>query len=142
MVTLFTTDAWGQAKKEIGGLWCRFRPDHAAVVEADLDQARGTALEAAESGDKRRVRNLEIEWESRLSGLVGADPGAADALARVVAVLESALDGATGGQQKRREAGNSTVTQRVTATGGSAVIQVAGDARIGDVMLASIVQAV
>jgi hypothetical protein len=134
MVTLLTTDAWAQAKKEIGGLWRRSRPEHADAVEADLTEARDEALAAAESEDERIALALTVEWESRLRRLVAADATAAAELARVVTALSGLLERTTAEREKRHE--NITITQDAHTSGHSTVIQVAGDARIGKVVLA------
>jgi hypothetical protein len=89
IVTLLTTDAWTQVKKEVAGLWRRFRPEHAAAVEDDLSAARQEALAAAAAGDEAVPRALATEWESRLRRLLAAEPAAASELAQVVATLTS-----------------------------------------------------
>jgi hypothetical protein len=76
---------------------------------------------------KRTKRgDLAAEWESRLRRLLAADPGVAPELARVVAVLARLLE-----DQGARPI---TIRQRVNASDHSTVIQVAGDARIGEVL--------
>lgn len=73
MVALMTIDAWTQVKKEIGGLWRRFRPEHAAAVEADLAAARAEAVTEIETGREPAGDILAAEWESRLRRLLAAD---------------------------------------------------------------------
>jgi hypothetical protein len=117
VVTLLTTDAWGQVKKEIGGLWRRFRPSHADVVEADLTEARQEVL----AGDEVVARTLVAEWESRLRRLLAADSAVADELARVISALAGSLP----------NGGSTTVTQHAQASGHSTIVQAGRDARIG-----------
>jgi len=119
MVTLLTTDAWVQVKKEIGGLWRRFRPSRAEAVEADLEEAREQALAAVR--DEAAIRLLTAEWESRLKRLLAADAAAAAELARVTDTLVGLLPQ---GMDVR-------VAQHANASDHSTVIQVGGNARIG-----------
>jgi hypothetical protein len=118
VVTLLTTDAWAKAKQEITGLWRRYRPEHADIVEAELAEAHNEAV----AGDEAVARALAAEWESRLRQLMAADATAANELSRVVSTLTRAL-----AEQDKKV----TINQQVTASGHAAVIQVAGDARIG-----------
>jgi hypothetical protein len=116
VVTLLTTDAWARAKQEVGGLWRRFQPAHADVIEADLAQARDEAL----AGGEAAARALTAEWESRLRRLLAADSAVAAELTRVIALLASELP-----------RGITTVTQHATASGHGTVIQAGRDAQIG-----------
>jgi hypothetical protein len=115
LVTLLATDAWGQVKDGFGALWRRFRPEEAAGVEADLTAGHAEAL----AGDGVVLRALALSWESRLLRLMAADADAVADLRRVVTDLAG-------------RHGNITIRQRANATDHSTVIQVAGDARIGE----------
>jgi hypothetical protein len=117
VVTLLTTDAWGQVKKEMGGLWRRFRPDRADAAEADLIESRQEAL----AGDEAVARRLVAEWESRLRRLLAADSAVADELARVIGTLVGDLP----------DGGGTTVIQHANAAGHGTVVQAGRDARIG-----------
>jgi hypothetical protein len=117
VVTLLTTDAWGQVKKEIGGLWRRFRPSQADAVEADLTEARQEAL----AGDEAVARMLIAEWESRLRRLLAADSAVADELARVIGTLA----GGPPGDER------TTVIQHAESSGHGTIVQAGRDARIG-----------
>lgn len=127
MVTLLTTDAWTQVKKEVAGLWRRFRPHHATAVADDLDAARTEALAAAQTGDDTVARALTTEWQARLQRLLAADAGAAAELARVVATMASALERATAAAQPQQ--GNVTIEQQAIVTDQGTAIQIAGDGR-------------
>jgi hypothetical protein len=129
MVTLLTTDAWAQVKKEIAGLWRRFRPEHAAAAEDDLSAARDEAIAAAQAGDATVADALTTEWELRLRRLLAADPGVAAELARVVTTLANALESTAESTGKQHE--NVTITQQANASKHSSVIQIAGDGRFG-----------
>jgi lipase chaperone LimK len=124
LVTLLTTDAWTQVKKEIAALWRRFRSAHAAAVEADLNAAREEALAAAEIGNETVVGALTAEWEARLRRLLAADPAAVAEIARVITVLKQ--DTANPAQYE-----NVTITQKADASDCSTVIQIGGDGRFG-----------
>lgn len=120
-VTLLTTDAWAKAKQEFAGLWRRFRPEHADVVEAELADAHHEAL----AGGEAVASSLAAEWESRLRRLLAADAAAVAELPRVAAALTRLL--AEQGKQDRTGA----ITQITHARGQATVIQVGGDAQIG-----------
>lgn len=128
IVKLMVTDAWDQAKDKIGALWRRFRPEQAADVVLDLDRAR---LEMA-SADQTVALAILREWESRLLRLLAADSAVADELNRVVSEFRQLL--AT--PQSRGD-----VRQSARASGQSTVIQIGGDGTIGELPLASEVQA-
>lgn len=115
LVTLLTTDSWIQVKKEIGDLWRRFRPSHADAIQADLAQARETALAA----DGAVASALVTEWESRLRELLAADRAVAAELTRVTVVLARCLP----------RAGNTTISQRADVRGQGRVIQAGRDVR-------------
>lgn len=131
MVSLLTTDAWTQVKREVTGLWRRFRPGHAAAVEDDLEAAREEAIAAADGDEAAAVAlaaGLTTEWEARLRRLLAADPAAVPELERVVTLLASALERAT--DAPGEHPGNVTITQVANPSGRSSVIQVAGNARL------------
>ena len=115
LVTLLTTDSWVQVKKEIGDLWRRFRPAHADAIQADIAQARETALE----GDGAVASGLVMEWESRLRELLAADRAVAAELTRVTEVLARCLP----------RAGNTMISQHADARGQGRVIQAGRDVR-------------
>jgi hypothetical protein len=131
MIGLFATDAWSQAKREISGLWQRFRPEHAAAVDADLVQAHSEAVAAAGRGDEQAINELKTEWESRLKRLAAVDVAVASELIRVVDVLTRTLEHTTA--EHGKQPGTVSSSQRAIASGGSSVIQVAGNAKFGDI---------
>jgi hypothetical protein len=114
IVTLLTTDAWGQVKQKMTVLWRRFKPDQADDLEAEFARDR---LEI-QRADATVARAITLDWESRLLRLLAADAAVAGELSRVVAEL-SQLPAA---QQVR-----GAVSQHAEATRNSTVIQVAGD---------------
>lgn len=120
IVNLMATDAWGQVKEKVGALWRRFRPDQADAVAVELDRARDEVIGA----DETTARALTLYWESQLLRLLSADSAAAEELARVLTELTA------GGTSQ-----NSTVRQQAKATGRSVVIQVGGNASIGELPL-------
>jgi hypothetical protein len=122
LVTLLTTDVWAKAKQEIAGLWRRFRPEHAEVVEAELTDARVEAL----AGGEAVASALATEWESRLRRLLAADAAAAGELARVAELLT---------RMAAEQGRNVAISQQVTASGHAAVVQVAGDAHLSETVL-------
>jgi hypothetical protein len=115
MVTLLTTDAWIQVKKEIGGLWRRVRPAEADAVVAEIERSRGQAAGSAD--DSAVMDALKAEWTGRLTGLLAARAAAAE-LGRTHSVLEALLP-----QEPGRDV---SIRQTAKARGGSAVVQVAG----------------
>lgn len=128
IVKLMATDAWDQAKDKIGALWRRFRPEQAGAVESDLDRAR---LEIAGADDAVALAILR-EWESRLLRLLAADSAVADELNRVVGELRQTL-------ATPQPPGD--IRQSARASGQSTVIQIGGDGTIGELPLASKLQA-
>lgn len=119
ITNLLATDAWEQVKEKIGVLWRRFRPDQAADVEAELDRGH---LEIRDS-DETVALAITRDWESRLLRLLAADAAAVAELSRVVAELRQTQTG-------RPSQGR--VWQNATASGHSTVIQVGGNATIGE----------
>jgi hypothetical protein len=117
VVNLLATDAWGQVKEKMVGLWRCFRPEQADVVGADLDRAR---LELR-TADETVVLAITREWESLLLRLLAVDAATAAELRRVTAELE-AIPVAS------RAHGD--VRQSVKASGRSTVIQIAGDGTV------------
>lgn len=122
MVALLTTDAWTQVKKEVGGLWRRLRPAEADVVVAELGRSRDEA--AGSPGDSAVIDALKAEWNARLIELLTAEAAAAE-LGKANSALEALLP--------EKPEKNVSIRQTADARGGSAVVQVAGDARIGDI---------
>ena len=118
ITNLLATDAWEQVKEKIGVLWRRFRPDQAADVEAELDRGH---LEIRDS-DETVALAITRDWESRLLRLLAADAAVAE-LSRVVAELRQTRTGRPSQGQ---------VSQNATASGHSTVIQVGGNATIGE----------
>lgn len=118
IVNLLATDAWSHVRREIGLLWRRFRPEQADTTEAALDQTR---LEIA-SADETTALAVTRDWESRLLRLLAADPAARAELSRVIA----GLGRLSVGQQR------SSVRQNAKASGHSAIIQVGGNAAMGE----------
>jgi len=121
LVTLLATDAWAQVKKEIGGLWRRLRPAEAHVVVAELERSRDKA--AGSPGDSAVIDALQAEWTARLLELLTAGAAAAE-LGKANSALAALLP------EKRKE--NVSIWQIADARG-STVVQVAGDAEIGDI---------
>jgi hypothetical protein len=95
LVRLMTSEAWGPAKSGVERLWRQFRPERAAGVSADLDDARSALLEARSRHDRETEAALVAEWAARLRRLVAGDAAAADALARLADELR-ALSGEEG----------------------------------------------
>jgi hypothetical protein len=121
IVTLLATDAWGEVKEMVGGLWRRFRPELAHDVEQELDRARAETVTADETVVLAFIR----EWESRLLRLLAADTDAAAELSRILAELS----------RSRMAQQRGAVRQTAKASGRSTVIQVGGDAAIGELPL-------
>lgn len=121
IVTLLATDGWGEVKDRIGGLWRRFRPDQADTTVQDLDRAH-TEIAAA---DEVVTLAITREWESRLLRLLAAEAGAAAELTQVLAELRRSCSA-----QRRGD-----VRQTAKASGRSTVIQVGGDATLGELPL-------
>jgi hypothetical protein len=122
ITNLLATDAWEQVKEKIGGLWRRFRPEQADAIEAELTRAH---LEI-ESADEAVVLAITKDLESRLLRLLAANVTVAAELRRVVDELGSLK----AGQQVR-----GSVWQSAKASGRSTVIQVGGDATMGELPL-------
>ena len=123
IVTLLATDAWGEVKEMIGGLWRRFRPEQADAAEQELDRAHAEIA----TGDETVSLAISREWESRLLRLLAADASAADELSRILAKLSQSH------LVQRRGA----VQQSARASGHSTVIQVGGDATLGELPLSA-----
>jgi hypothetical protein len=123
IVTLLATDAWGEVKEMTGGLWRRFRPELADDAEQELDRAHAEIATA----DETVALAITREWESRLLRLLAADAGAAAELSRVLAKLS----------QSRPAQQRAAVRQTAKASGHSTVIQVGGDATIGELPLST-----
>jgi hypothetical protein len=118
IANLLATDAWEQVKKKIGVLWRRFRPDQAAGIEAELERGH---LEIRDADDTVALA-ITRDWESRLLRLLDAEPTVADELSRVVAELRQVQAG---------RPGQGRVWQSAKASGRSTVIQVGGNATLG-----------
>ena len=123
IVTLLATDAWGEVKEKIGGLWRRFRPELADAAEQELDRTHAEIATA----DQTVALAITREWESRLLRLLAADADAAAELSRILAKLSQSCSA------QRRGA----VRQTAKASGHSTVIQVGGDAAIGELPLSA-----
>jgi hypothetical protein len=123
IVTLLATDAWGEVREKIGGLWRRFRPESADAAEQELDRAHAEIAIA----DQTVALAITREWESRLLRLLAADADAASELGRILADLSESRPA------QRRGA----VRQTAKASGHSTVIQVGGDAAIGELPLSA-----
>lgn len=123
IVTLLATDAWGEVKEMIRGLWQRFRPEQADAAEQELDRAH---VEIA-TGDETVTLAIAKEWESRLLRLLAADADAAAELSRILVKLSRSRSA------QRRGA----VRQTAKASGHSTVIQVGGDATLGELPLSA-----
>jgi hypothetical protein len=121
IVTLLATDAWGEVKEKIGGLWRRFRPEFADDAEQELDRVHAEIATA----DETVALAITREWESRLLRLLAADADAAAELSRVLVKLSQSHVAQRGG----------AVRQTAKASGHSTVIQVGGDAAIGELPL-------
>jgi len=119
IVSLMATDVWDQVKERIGALWRRFQPEQADAVEVGLDRTR---VEIAGGGETVALA-ISREWEARLLRLLAADAAVADELRQVVAELKQLP---AGGQVR------GAVQQKAKATKQSTVIQVSGNATIGE----------
>jgi len=124
ITNLLATDAWEQVKEKIVGLWRRFRPEQADAIEAELTRGH---LEIGSAGETVALA-ITKDWESWLLRLLAADASVAAELSRVVDELGPLKTG----QQVRR-----SVRQSAKASGRSTVIQVGGDATIGELPLIS-----
>src|SRR5260370_8565471 len=62
IVTLLTTDAWGQVKQKMTVLWRRFKPDQPDALEAEFARDR---LEI-QHRDATMARTITLDWEARL----------------------------------------------------------------------------
>jgi hypothetical protein len=80
VVTLLTTDGWGAAKKALGTLWRRVRPERAERIEAAVSDSREDLLAARERGDDGVEQEIVTQWDSQLRALLAAAPDAADVL--------------------------------------------------------------
>jgi hypothetical protein len=121
IVTLLATDTWGEVKEKIGGFWRRFRPEQADAAEQELDRSRREIATA----DYKVAPDIIREWESRLLPLLAADSAAAPELVRVLADLSQSRVGLRIG----------AVRQTAKASGLSTIIQVGGDATLGEFSL-------
>jgi hypothetical protein len=121
IVTLLATDAWSEVKEMIVGLWRRFRPELADAAEQELDRAHAEVATA----DEAVVLAITRGWESRLLRLLAADASAAAELSRILARLS----------QSHLVQRRGSVQQSARASGRSTVIQVGGDATIGELPL-------
>jgi hypothetical protein len=119
---LLATDAWEQVKEKLVMLWRRFRPEQADAIEAELTQRH---LEI-ESADETVALAITKDLESRLLRLLAANVTVAAELRRVVDEL---------GSLKATQQVRGSVRQSAKATGRSTVIQVGGDATIGELPL-------
>jgi hypothetical protein len=124
IVTLLATDAWDEVKAKVGALWRRFRPQEAHAVEAELTQGH---LEI-EGADETVTLAIARHWESRLLRLLAAD-------AAVAAELRHVVDEFAPIGEDRQVRGS--VRQSAKASGRSTVIQIGGDATIGELPLIS-----
>jgi hypothetical protein len=122
IVTLMTTDAWDLVKAKVVALWRRFRPEQADAIEAELTRGH---LEIG-SADETVALAITKDWESRLLRLLAADADVAAELRHVVDELAALREG----RQVR-----GSVWQSAKASGGSTVIQVGGDATMGELPL-------
>jgi hypothetical protein len=120
LVSLMTTDTWGQAKAGLAGLWRRRHPGQAAVVEADLEAARALAAAARRAGDDEAIEDLTAEWRSRLRRAGEADEEFAAGLRLLVEDYRKLLPGRLPGQ----------VVMIARASGGSRVNQAGRDQRV------------
>jgi hypothetical protein len=123
VVGLLVTDSYNVAKTALGGLWRRVHPERAATVEAEFIESRDVLL-AAGSGSQL-AQAVQTTWQTRLYGLLAADPALADEMARLLREdLGPALAAVAPGQ-------TSVVTQTATATGHGRIYQAGGDQIIG-----------
>lgn len=122
IVTLLSTDAWDQVKAKVGALWRRFRPEQVEAIEEEL--VRGH-LEIG-NADETVALAITKDWESRLLRLLAAD-------AAVAAELSHVIDELAPLSETRQVRGS--VWQSAKASGRSTVIQVGGDATLGELPL-------
>jgi len=82
LVGLMVTDAWGQVRSRVTGLFRR--GPSARAVDADLEESRQAALAAVAEGDLQGRADIEAEWRSRLRRLLLSDPEVAHDLRALV----------------------------------------------------------
>jgi hypothetical protein len=123
IATLLATDAWAEVKELVGGLWRRHRPELADDAEQELDRAHVEIATADETVSLAITR----EWESRLLRLLAADASVAAELNRILVTLG----------QSRAAQRRGAVRQTAKASGRSTIIQVGGDAAIGELPLSA-----
>ncbi|MBY8881204.1 hypothetical protein [Actinacidiphila acidipaludis] len=120
-VTLMATDAWTRVREGLVHVWRQARPDRADAMGAEVEATRTDLLAAQASGDEESEEELRAEWRARLRRLLASDPGTADPLRRLLAEVDPAQAGGTGGH---------SVTQRATATKRGRVYQAGRDLNI------------
>lgn len=84
LVGAMATDAWGQVRDGVVGLWRRVCPEQAEVVEAELEGVRGQVLEARDAGAMEVEQALAGVWQGRMQQLVLEDSAVAVELRRLV----------------------------------------------------------
>jgi hypothetical protein len=84
LVGAMATDAWGQARAAVVGLWRRVRPEDAKAVDEALAELRVEVLTAREARDADTEKALMGSWQVRLQQLVRADPALSGELRRVL----------------------------------------------------------
>jgi hypothetical protein len=87
LVTLLATDAWEKARSAIGRSWKLVHPASAAVIEAEMAEARAALVADVGQDEQSRevlVTALRAEWTARLQRLLVTHPQAADELRRVL----------------------------------------------------------
>jgi hypothetical protein len=72
IVTLMTTDAWGQVKKRVAALFRAGKTDHSKSVAGQLESSRIEVISAR--SDSAVITEAEAEWSLRLQRLLAAEP--------------------------------------------------------------------
>ncbi|MEU9117641.1 hypothetical protein AB0D04_39405 [Streptomyces sp. NPDC048483] len=123
LVGLMVTEAWGQARDGVVGLWRRLRPADADAVGRDLEEARAELVEAREEGaaGEETERELAGEWQRRLLRVLREDPAAAEELQRVLEAARGTLP---------PETAPGSVQLQAHASGNARIYQAGRDMRV------------
>ncbi len=84
LVGAMATDVWQRARASVVALWRRVHPQHADIVEADLEGLRGQVLDARQTGRMDTEQALTGVWQGRLQQLLLDEPAVAAELRRVL----------------------------------------------------------
>ncbi|MEO7193627.1 MAG: hypothetical protein ABIZ05_02215 [Pseudonocardiaceae bacterium] len=84
LVGAMATDTWQRARASVVALWRRAHPQHADIVEADLEGLRDQVLDAREAGRADIEQALTGVWQGRVQQLLLDEPAVAVELRRVL----------------------------------------------------------